>query len=85
MAIKLRRENTNKEYMDTVTIISTIEEYQYDTEDEQKEHRKELEKYGYEHTGKIKNNIGTEFEPVIVLWGSFARENVYREDLIEYV
>lgn len=54
-------------------LIEKIEQYHYASEEEKKEHSKEMQAKGFEDIGQVRTNIGSIMQPEYVWFGSYTK------------
>lgn len=54
-------------------LIEKIEQYHYASEEEKKEHSKEMQAKGFEDNGQVRTNIGSIMQPEYVWFGSYTK------------
>lgn len=74
--IQIKKETVIKTFREEDILIETIQQFHYDTEDEKMEHKKSMEKDGYEDSGQVKENIGTIMQPKHVWFGSYFKYEI---------
>lgn len=53
-------------------LVEKIEQYHYASEEEKKEHSKEMQAKGFEDIGQVRTNIGSIMQPEYVWFGSYT-------------
>lgn len=54
-------------------LVEKIEQYHYASEEEKKEHSKEMQAKGFEDNGQVRTNIGSIMQPEYVWFGSYTK------------